>query len=143
MPAGKATVTDGGFRLSGRWRYASCCDHCDWALLGGMVAADGGAPEGRIFLVPRQDYQTVDTWQVAGLQATGSWDVILDDVFVPAYRTQSMLDNFLLKGPVRRSTPRASTGCRSARSSCAASRPRRSAPCRACSTRCWTTARPA
>ena len=100
MPAGKATVTEGGFRLSGRWRYASCCSHCDWALLGGMVAADGGGPpHGRIFLVPRQDYQAVDTWQVAGLQGTGSWDVILDDVFVPGYRTQSMLDNFLLKGP--------------------------------------------
>ncbi len=99
MPAGKATAVDGGFRLGGRWRYASCCDHCDWALLGGMVAADGGPPHGRIFLVPRKDYETVDTWQVAGLQATGSWDVILDDLFVPGYRTQSMMDNFLLKGP--------------------------------------------
>ena len=49
-----------------------------------------------------QDYQTVDTWQVAGLQGTGSWDIILDDVFVPAYRTQRMPDNFLLKGPGRR-----------------------------------------
>ena len=99
MPAGKATAADGGFRLSGRWRYASCCDHCDWALLGGMVAADGGGPpHGRIFLVPRTDYETVDTWQVAGLQGTGSWDIVLDDVFVPAYRTQSMMDNFLLKG---------------------------------------------
>ena len=73
MPAGKATAVDGGFRLSGHWRYASGCEHCDWALLGGMVAADGGArPMGAFFLVPRQDYKTVDTWQVAGLQGTGS-----------------------------------------------------------------------
>jgi 3-hydroxy-9,10-secoandrosta-1,3,5(10)-triene-9,17-dione monooxygenase len=99
MPAGKAAAADGGFRLSGRWRYASCCEHCDWALLGGMVAADGAPPHGRIFLVPRKDYETVDTWQVAGLQGTGSWDIILDDLFVPGYRTQSMMDNFLLKGP--------------------------------------------
>ena len=49
--------------------------------------------------MPRTDYESVDTWQVSGLQATGSWDVIVDDVFVPAYRSQSMLDNFLLKGP--------------------------------------------
>jgi len=98
MPAGKAAPADGGFRLSGRWKYASCCDHCDWALLGAMVAADGGAPEGRIFLLPRADYKSVDTWQVSGLQGTGSWDVIVDDVFVPAYRSQSMLDNFRLKG---------------------------------------------
>jgi 3-hydroxy-9,10-secoandrosta-1,3,5(10)-triene-9,17-dione monooxygenase len=100
MPAGKATAVEGGFRLSGRWKYASCCDHCDWALLGAMVAAaDGGPPDGRIFLLPRKDYEAVDTWQVSGLQGTGSWDVIVDDVVVPAYRSQRMVDNFDLKGP--------------------------------------------
>jgi 3-hydroxy-9,10-secoandrosta-1,3,5(10)-triene-9,17-dione monooxygenase len=100
MPAGKAVPAEGGFRLSGRWKYASCCDHCDWALLGGMVTADGGGPPaGRVFLLPRTSYQSVDTWRVSGLQGTGSWDVIVDDVLVPAYRTQAMLDNFLLKGP--------------------------------------------
>jgi 3-hydroxy-9,10-secoandrosta-1,3,5(10)-triene-9,17-dione monooxygenase len=100
MPAGKAAATDRGFRLSGRWRYASGCVHCDWALLGALVeSSEGGAPEGRIFLLPRKDYRSVDTWQVAGLQATGSWDIIVEDAFVPAYRSQRMLDNFLLKGP--------------------------------------------
>ena len=100
MPAGRATPAEGGYRLSGRWRYASCCEHCDWALLGAMLATgNGGPPEGRIFLLPRKDYGTIDTWQVSGLQATGSWDVSVDDVFVPAHRSQSMLDNFLLKGP--------------------------------------------
>src|SRR5262252_670511 len=33
MPAGRATPAEGGYRLSGRWKYASCCEHCDWALL--------------------------------------------------------------------------------------------------------------
>ncbi len=100
MPAGQATAVEGGFRLSGRWKYASCCDHCDWALLGALVsAADGGPPDGRIFLLPREHYKSVDTWQVAGLQGTGSWDVMVDDAFVPAYRSQRMVDNFDLKGP--------------------------------------------
>jgi 3-hydroxy-9,10-secoandrosta-1,3,5(10)-triene-9,17-dione monooxygenase len=98
MPAGTATVVDGGFQLSGHWRYASGCEHCGWALLGGMVAAEKAPPDWRFFLVPRQEYRTVDDWQVAGLQGTGSIDVILDDVFVPAYRTQRLEDNFLLKG---------------------------------------------
>ena len=72
----------------------------DWALLGAMVAAaDCGPPDGRIFLLPRKDYEAVDTWQVSGLQGTGSWDVIVDDVVVPAYRSQRMVDNFDLKGP--------------------------------------------
>jgi 3-hydroxy-9,10-secoandrosta-1,3,5(10)-triene-9,17-dione monooxygenase len=100
MPAGKAASADGGFRLSGHWRYASGCEHCDWALLGAMVAGgDDAPPEGRIFLLPRTDYERVDTWRVSGLQATGSWDVMVDDAFVPAYRSQSMRDNFLLRGP--------------------------------------------
>ena len=98
MPAGKATAVDGGFRLAGYWRYASGCEHCGWALLGGMVHVDNTPPDWRFFLVPRRDYQTVDTWQVAGLQGTGSIDVILADVFVPAYRTQRLQDNFLLRG---------------------------------------------
>jgi 3-hydroxy-9,10-secoandrosta-1,3,5(10)-triene-9,17-dione monooxygenase len=98
MPAGRASALDGGFRLSGHWRYASGCEHCDWALLGGMVAAANAPPDWRFFLVPRRDYRTVDTWQVAGLQGTGSIDAILDDVFVPAYRTQRLQDNFELRG---------------------------------------------
>ena len=98
MPAGKATAVDGGFRLAGYWRYASGCEHCGWALLGGMVHVGNTPPDWCFFLVPRRDYQTVDTWQVAGLQGTGSIDVILDDVFVPAYRTQRLQDNFLLRG---------------------------------------------
>jgi len=100
MPAGKAAAAPGGYRLSGRWKYASCCAHCDWALLGALVETDTGAPpQGRIFLLPRTQYESVDTWQVCGLQATGSFDIIVDDAFVPAHRSQSMLDNFLLKGP--------------------------------------------
>jgi 3-hydroxy-9,10-secoandrosta-1,3,5(10)-triene-9,17-dione monooxygenase len=98
MPAGQATAADGGFRLTGHWRYASACAHCGWAILGAMVSADGAPPDGRFFLVPRSDYKTVDEWHVAGLQGTGSIDVILKDVFVPAWRTQRMRDNFLLKG---------------------------------------------
>jgi len=98
MPAGKAAAVDGGLRLNGHWRYASGCEHCDWAMLGGMVQDGSAAPDWRFFVVPRADYRTVDNWQVAGLQGTGSIDVVLEDVFVPGYRTQRMQDNFQLRG---------------------------------------------
>src|SRR5262249_2405947 len=88
----------GGFRLAGYWRYASGCEHCGWALLGGMVHLDNTPPDWRFFLVPRRDYRTVDTWQVAGLQGTGIIDVILDDVFGPAFRQQRPQDNLLPRG---------------------------------------------
>jgi 3-hydroxy-9,10-secoandrosta-1,3,5(10)-triene-9,17-dione monooxygenase len=99
MPAGKATAVEGGFRLNGHWRYASACEHSDWALLGGMVHMAGKAPpDWYFFVVPRRDYRTADNWQVAGLQGTGSIDVIVEDAFVPGYRVQRMQDNFDLKG---------------------------------------------
>jgi 3-hydroxy-9,10-secoandrosta-1,3,5(10)-triene-9,17-dione monooxygenase len=98
MPAGKATAVPGGFLLSGRWKYASGCAHCGWALLGAMVTLPDSPAQGRIFLLPCTQYQSIDSWEVTGLEATGSWDIVVDDVFVPAYRSQSMRDNFLLRG---------------------------------------------
>ena len=93
MPVGVATPAEGGFRLSGRWRYSSGCDHTQWAFLGG--SPPGGALEQRrIFLVPKSDFEIVDVWNVSGLKATGSQDIVVKDIFVPAYRTVTFADNF-------------------------------------------------
>jgi 3-hydroxy-9,10-secoandrosta-1,3,5(10)-triene-9,17-dione monooxygenase len=100
MPVGSATAVEGGYRLSGRWKYSSGSDHCAWAVLGGTIAGTpGDSGNRRFFLLPRSDYQIEDTWHVPGLKATGSNDIVAQDVFVPAYRTQSAYDNFLGKGP--------------------------------------------
>lgn len=97
MPAGKARPVEGGYRISGNWKYASGCEHCEWALLGAMVE---GGPELRcLFLVPKSDYQIVDTWHVPGLKGTGSHDIVAKDVFVPAHRMQSQADSFKGIGP--------------------------------------------
>lgn len=99
-PMGKATPVEGGFRLNGRWKYSSGCEHCDWAFLGAIVQSETqGPPDQRHFLIPRNDYEIVDTWNVPGLRATGSNDVVVRDVFVPAYRVQSLLDSYNLTGP--------------------------------------------
>jgi 3-hydroxy-9,10-secoandrosta-1,3,5(10)-triene-9,17-dione monooxygenase len=99
-PSGTAKEVDGGYRLSGRWKFSSGCDHCDWSVLGAMTPAKGdGPPDWRLFLVPRKDYRIVDTWNVPGLKGTGSNDVVVEDAFVPAYLTQTQLDNFLCRGP--------------------------------------------
>ena len=98
MPVGTATPVDGGFRLSGRWKYASGSDHTDWAFVGGTPPG-GSLDERRIFLVPKSDYEIVDVWRVAGLKATGSQDIVIKDVFVPAYRTVKFSDNMRGWGP--------------------------------------------
>jgi 3-hydroxy-9,10-secoandrosta-1,3,5(10)-triene-9,17-dione monooxygenase len=92
MPTGVAKPVDGGFRLSGNWKYASGCEHCAWAFLGGAV--EGNPDDRRVFAVPRKDYRIIDTWHVPGLKGTGSNDIAAADVFVPEYRTQKYSDSF-------------------------------------------------
>lgn len=87
----KVEQVDGGFMLSGRWGWSSGCLHCNWVLLGGIVAGEGH----RTFLVPAGDYRIEDTWRTMGLQGTGSNDIVIDTpVFVPAHRTHKQMDGF-------------------------------------------------
>jgi 3-hydroxy-9,10-secoandrosta-1,3,5(10)-triene-9,17-dione monooxygenase len=94
-PMGKVEPVEGGFRFSGRWGWSSGCDHCTWALLGGIL------PDGtyRTFLLPRADYRIEDTWYSMGLQGTGSNDIVVEDAFVPDYRTHKQSDGFAGTNP--------------------------------------------
>jgi 3-hydroxy-9,10-secoandrosta-1,3,5(10)-triene-9,17-dione monooxygenase len=100
-PTGTVEPVAGGYRLSGRWSFSSGCDFCHWAVLGGIAppTEKGQAPDARVFLVPRRDYRIDDNWHVIGLCATGSKDIVIEDAFVPEYRTHSYLDAFLLNHP--------------------------------------------
>ncbi|MBU0554980.1 MAG: acyl-CoA dehydrogenase family protein [Alphaproteobacteria bacterium] len=100
MPTGKPTKVEGGYRLSGRWAFSSGSKHCDWVVLGAnMVAEEGGAPEPFNFLLPREDYEIIDTWRVMGLCPTGSNDIVVEDAFVPAHRVLREKDMFDLACP--------------------------------------------
>src|SRR5437870_7838669 len=100
-PTGTVERAPGGFRLSGRWSFSSGCDFCDWAVLGGIVPPkeDGAPPDARTFLLPRSDYAIDDNWHVMGLCGSGSKDIVVEDAFVPEYRTHSYLDAFHLRNP--------------------------------------------
>ncbi|WP_029031645.1 acyl-CoA dehydrogenase family protein [Salinarimonas rosea] len=99
MPTGVAEPVSGGVRLSGRWGFASGADHCDWLLLAGRVARADGPPDLRVFLVPRRDVAIHRTWDTTGLRATGSQDVSVADVFVPAHRAHRHADRFAGTSP--------------------------------------------
>jgi 3-hydroxy-9,10-secoandrosta-1,3,5(10)-triene-9,17-dione monooxygenase len=99
MPVGTATPVEGGYQLSGHWKYASGCEHTEWAFLGGAPPGGGGIEDRRIFLVPKSDFEIVDVWRVAGLKGTGSHDIEVKGAFVPAYRTVKFSDNFRGWGP--------------------------------------------
>ena len=99
MPTGKVETVEGGFRFSGRWSYSTGCDHCDWNFLGGFV--DDDPKQFRAFLVPREDAIIVDSWHTTGLRATGSQDIVVENAFVPDYRTHRFIDGFTGENPGR------------------------------------------
>jgi alkylation response protein AidB-like acyl-CoA dehydrogenase len=76
----------GGIRLSGRWRFSSNVDHCDAILLAVMLPGASGAPRQNFAVLHRDQYTIEDTWNVVGLAATGSNDVVVRDAFVPGHR---------------------------------------------------------
>jgi len=83
-PTGKSTAVEGGFRVSGRWAYASGVHLAEWIVL--MTICD--KPVGPLLIViPRKDAELHDDWHVAALQGTGSVDVLVEDRFVPAEMT--------------------------------------------------------
>lgn len=95
MPVAKVERVEGGFRISGRWSFSSGCEHCEWIFLGGMVPPEEGQtdPHYRTFLLPRGDYTIVKNWDTLGLRATGSHDIVVENMFVPEYRTHRTRDD--------------------------------------------------
>jgi alkylation response protein AidB-like acyl-CoA dehydrogenase len=91
-PNGRAKAHDGGYLLSGRWQWGTGAMHADWIMLAGMVQeADGIAGgEMRMFILPRAEVAIIDTWHVDGMAGTGSNDMQVQDVFVPAHRSQPL-----------------------------------------------------
>ncbi|WP_106815053.1 zinc-binding dehydrogenase [Microbacterium timonense] len=85
-PAGKAEKVEGGFRVSGTFRYASGLWNSDYTFCSSIVSVDG-VPTPTTFLVPlAQPGVTVnDDWFMSGMAATGSASVTMDDVFVPEH----------------------------------------------------------
>jgi alkylation response protein AidB-like acyl-CoA dehydrogenase len=89
--AGKAVRVEGGYRISGRWPFASGSPFATW--LGGMsVVADSGGtpvldangqPQRLLAIWPADQARLLDTWDGLGLRGTGSGDFEIFDLFVP------------------------------------------------------------
>jgi alkylation response protein AidB-like acyl-CoA dehydrogenase len=91
LPVGPRVASEGtGIRLAGRWRFSSNVDHCAGAILIAMVPGANG-PRQHFAFLDRGQYQIDDTWNVVGLAATGSNDIVVEDAFVPAHRLLDVL----------------------------------------------------
>ena len=88
-PMGAGQVVDGGYIVNGSWAWSSGSGIADWVFVGGPVIKDGKPVDFVSFLIPREDYNIKDVWNVVGLRGTGSNTIEVKDVFVPKHRMLS------------------------------------------------------
>ena len=98
-PSGQAKPVEGGYRVSGRWAFASGIRHSEWVGFAAMVS-DGISDSNRLvrFVVPTPQVQIHDNWDVVGLRGTGSCEFSLFDVFVPRRFTWGGAEALPLRG---------------------------------------------
>ena len=91
-PRGQAELVDGNYRVSGRWSFASGCQHSQF-LFGNCIVTENGTPragvipgtaEARAMMFASAKAQILDTWSVNGLRGTGSHDIAVENLTVPA-----------------------------------------------------------
>lgn len=90
---GEAIPVPGGYRISGRWAFASGSHHADWMIGNGRILENGDyrrAPQGNValfsFIMQPSEVEILDNWYTTGMKGTGSHDIEATDVFVPAER---------------------------------------------------------
>ncbi len=92
-PSGQAERVEGGYRVKGRWAFASCCKHSTWfkgacivTQNGQPVTGEDGRPEMRTAVLPIEEVEIMNNWHTTGLCGSSSNDIEVHDVFVPARR---------------------------------------------------------
>jgi indole-3-acetate monooxygenase len=97
----QAAPTQGGYRITGRAPFVSNCHDANWIATSAMVMASDqtrpggeGEPELVMVYLPRENCQVIETLYVMGMRGTGSNDVTVTDVFVPATRTFPIVPEF-------------------------------------------------
>ena len=90
FPAGRATRSNGGYRLSGRWRFNSGIRHAEWVIGGTIVEGtekeNGGRPIVMFAVIPASDVTLYDNWNdVVGLKGTGSCDCSVENDELPEH----------------------------------------------------------
>jgi len=111
-PPQHAEVVEGGFRVSGRYQFASGCQHASMMTCGCVLYEDSkpllrpdGQQKARVMLIPASKVTIVDTWDTTGMRGTGSNDFVVDNVFVPVEESVSVLEPPRVSGPLYRFAP--------------------------------------
>lgn len=92
-PPGRLRAVDGGYRLDGRWPFASGVAHAGWLIVSARCEAPAAVGSTAVVsapvmcLLPAHEAVVHDTWHTLGLRATGSSDIEFRDVIVPEHMT--------------------------------------------------------
>lgn len=89
VPTGTAEQVDGGYRVAGRWAFASGIHHANLVSAVAIVTKNGepillpdGTPKTVMVCVPIEKVIVEDNWHSSGLRGTGSSHYRIEDVFV-------------------------------------------------------------
>jgi alkylation response protein AidB-like acyl-CoA dehydrogenase len=86
-PNGLAVPVDGGWRVTGRWPWASGSMHAQWVACGIHMENERGEMTNLgLCLMPIADVTVEDTWFMVGMKGTGSNTIAAKDAFVPEHR---------------------------------------------------------
>ena len=88
---GKVESFDDGYRLNGRWQWATGWPHAEWVIAGAMLEQPDSPPLPLFLALPRSEVEFEDTWWTDGMRATGSQDIIIRNRVVPVERSVSIL----------------------------------------------------
>jgi 3-hydroxy-9,10-secoandrosta-1,3,5(10)-triene-9,17-dione monooxygenase len=91
---GRGRPAQGGYFVEGDWQFSSGSNLCDWVVLGTPIIEEGADRPSRMIwtVLPKSDWEVVDTWYAAGLKGTASNDVRVKGAFVPeAFTLDTML----------------------------------------------------
>ncbi len=86
-PSGSISREGDGYRVTGRWSFASGCQHADWLFGNCIEGMADGHPQLRMAVFSPDQVVIEDTWTVSGLSGTGSHHFRVQAVFVPSHRT--------------------------------------------------------
>jgi len=100
-PNGRAVRVAGGYRVTGRWGFASGCTHADVMVAGCLIQErEGAAPSDMTYiLAPASSFEIEDTWYSNGLAGSGSHHYRTKDLFIPERHA------FTLAGPAKIAGP--------------------------------------
>jgi alkylation response protein AidB-like acyl-CoA dehydrogenase len=103
----RGIAVPGGYRVTGKWDFASGCRHASWmGAHGTVVEPDGslrlnnaGRPTVRTWLFPVEQATLLDNWNPIGLRGTASESYTVEDLFVPEQFTGTREDPTLRREP--------------------------------------------